>query len=144
MSRLVAQILRAKFLRRGGPGAFTCLFEQAAPALREAVTARAALREGEEPVILGAPSPDRWVLLTSARVLSLVEGELRSTDYADVEATSLAPRGFRLRPKDQLDLIELTTRGGGRVLLRVEPGGAFFGVLNALGSAVQVSARRRA
>lgn len=139
---LEAQILRSKFLRRGGVGLFTFPFERAAAVLRDAVLERAKLAGTEEPVLLSAPSSERWVLFTSTRVLSFTAGETRSIDYADIDAVSLAPRGYPLRKKDELDTIELTLTGGEQALLKVEPGAPFFGLLNALRSAVAVSARR--
>jgi hypothetical protein len=139
---LKAQILRSKFLRRGGVGLFTFPFEQAGTALRVAVLERARLGATEEPVLLSTSSPQNWVLFTTTRVLSSTTREMRSIDYADIDAASLIPRGFPARKKDELDTIELTLAGGARVLLKVEPGAPFFGLVNALRAAVAVSARR--
>lgn len=139
---LKAQILRSRFLRRGGVGLFTFPFEQAATVVRDAVLKRAQLAGTEEPVLLSTPSSESWVLFTTKRVLSFTAGEIRSIDYADIDAASLASRGYPLRKKGELDAIELTLTQGERVLLKVEPGAPFFGLLNALTSAVAVSARR--
>ncbi len=138
---LKAQILRSKFLRRGRVGLFTYPFEQAGSALRETVLERAQLGDTEEPVLLSTSSPESWVLFTTTRVLSCTAGEMRSTDYADIDAVSLAPRGYTARKKDELDTIELKLTSGTRVLLKVEPGAPFFGLVNALRAAVAVSAR---
>ncbi len=110
--------------------------------MREAVLGEAQLGDGEEPVLLSTSSPENWVLFTTTRVLSLTAGELRSIDYADIDAATLAPKGYLARKKDELDTIGLTLRSGARVLLKVEPGEPFFGLVNALRAAVAVSSRR--
>ncbi len=139
---LKARILRSKLLRRGGVGLFTYPFEQAGAALREAVLERAQLGDTEEPVPLSTSSPESRVPFTTTRVLSFAAGETSSTDYADIDAASLAPRGYTARKKDELDTIELKLTSGARVLFKVEPGAPFFGLVNALRAAVVVSARR--
>ena len=110
--------------------------------LLEAVT----LAVDEAPVVAWVAERDRWVLITTRRIVdrlptSTVEIDANAVTSAQpdffVRAVKMDPSDRRdeaaiLRLKQTADEVQLTLVSGNTYCLEVEPGDSYFGMLNIL------------
>jgi hypothetical protein len=116
-------------------------FDELGPEARAGIVAAAGLAADEVPAVAG-DFGDRWVLLTTRRLLHTGPTGLQATSLARIETI-----GHEADPEDNLDKGELhelrvTMVTGEHVVIDLEPGPAYFGFWNALRAAWRLCRER--
>jgi hypothetical protein len=125
-----------RFLRSGGEGARTKIFENLPPETQRRLRQAAAIREGELPAIACVLDDNNWVLITTERIVDRTAEECTTIEHIEILALEMEVfwRARALSPADRANLeivgrlkveqtmIELRLHSGARHLLRVEAG----------------------
>lgn len=138
-----SQIIASVFLRKGGEGLKTKLFENLAAVEKSAILSRAALASEEEPVIAYFATATDWFLITTQRLVwSNSEGlhamRILQFDYAESnfeaawERWQIADDREIRDPNMDIDELFLVTIDGKRTAISLEPGQPYLGISNAL------------
>lgn len=138
-----AQIVASVFMRNGGEGEKTKLFENLAPSEQRGLTKMADLRLSEEIVITFFDSESDWCLITTQRLIWATAGERQEMELLDLdnfdddfeEAFQRAlsrPDPDALNPKLDMREIRPVTLDGRRAKIEIEPGQTYWGFYNAL------------
>jgi len=122
------------FTRKGEDGHYTRLFENLESAQRRTLLSNARLSEGELPIIGSLESSQRWLLLTTQRIIWNL-GE--RTQSLPLRAIRDVVSDFRKlvntgRKKDQMRELQILTMGGEHYTIELEPGAPLIGTWNAL------------
>lgn len=122
------------FRRRGGSGQMTRLFDELEDTQKDALVKAVELGAEELPVLASLVGKDRWLVLTTQRIVWCLDGEdhqLQLSDIADafVDFHAMVRDGVR---KSDVRELEIVTRVGDRHTIGVESGGPLFGVWNVL------------
>src|SRR5215475_7900858 len=131
----IKNVLTARFHRKGGSSSFTKPFEDFHEEIRESLLSAAQLQQEELPIIASYFNKDQWLLVTTGRVVWLLEGRLHSKNKTDIEDVTIDPElEYRLgtRKKGDFTHLVIIDKLGNRHLSKVEPGKAFFAVLNVI------------
>jgi hypothetical protein len=128
-------VLRAIFIRKGKETDRTKVFENLAAEIRTKLLAVAALRTGELPIVASVLDQDRWVLITTTRVVAVERDQPTSVDLnllkdATVDLVADARQGNR--SKSELSYLRLLLEGGKEQLVQVESGVSHIGIWNVL------------
>ena len=122
------------FERRGSEGQFTRLFDDLGPADKDALAAAVHIGVDELPVLGSFEADDRWLLLTTERIVWSVGGErhqLYNSEISDaiVDFHAMLEHGTE---KSDVNELEIETLGGERHVIVVEPGPPMVGLWNVL------------
>jgi hypothetical protein len=138
-------IMAAAFRRSGSSGRYVRLFDDLDEQQRDQLLRSARSQEDEAPVIGSIEAPDRWLLLTTRRLVWRNEADAIALSLDDLVAAQADLRTLREGGRTKRDLRELgittTTR---QHVLEIEPGPPFSGLWNLLQSIAQSNQRRRA
>lgn len=134
--------MAAIFRRKGHDGRYTRLFDNLEPGQRETLLAEAPLHEGELPVVGSAESHDKWLLLTTERLVWRWGERTRTLPVRDVwsvkaDFPKMVATGVR---KDKLRELQIETAGHEQCVVEVEEGPPLMGVWNVL---MNLGARNR-
>lgn len=121
------------FRTRGGSGRIVMPFDELGPEARAGIVAAAGLAADEVPAVAG-DFGDRWVLLTTRRLLHTGPTGLQATNLASIETIGHENPEGKLE-KGELHMLRVTETTGESVIVDLEPGAAFFGFWNALRAA---------
>ncbi len=126
--------LAAIFRRKGHDGRYTRLFENLEPAQQEALLKEVSLHEGELPVIASAESHDRWLILTTQRIICRMDGKTQTLSVQDVwhvkaDFHKMVATGVSKR---QLRELQIETVSHEQRTIEVEEGAPLMGIWNAL------------
>lgn len=128
-------ILRAIFIRKGKETDRTKVFENLAAEIRTKLLARAALLTCELPVVASVLNQDRWVLITTTRIVAVERDQTTNVDLnllRDATVDLLADVRQGNRSKDELSILRLSLEGGKEQLIQVESGAPHIGIWNVL------------
>jgi len=132
-SEKLRNVIGARFIRRGGVGDHTSLFEQFSDAERQFIFRTVDFLVDELPVVLCLESSTKWLLATTARILSCTEGDIRAIDYNQIaDARPVVPEVINYDQGIDLASIEITLNDGSRHRVSMEHGDPCFGMLNIL------------
>ena len=138
--------LSAIFCRRGQETSATKLFENWPLSVRSALVSDAALHVDEQPVLAFVPTPDRWLLITTSRILDHHKGntvEFNVDDLSDVDLALAVDAAKGANRKSELKTLRLGVRESREYLLELEPGAAHIGIWNLLLHFTVLNARKR-
>jgi hypothetical protein len=135
-----------RFLRSGGEGARTKVFENLSPETQRRLRQAASIREGEFPAIASVLDDNNWVLITTERVIDRTVEASTTIDHVEIDAFEMEIfwRARALSPEERIDqevlgrlkeeqtMIELRLHSGTRHLLTVEAGNPYFGIVNVI------------
>jgi hypothetical protein len=126
--------LSAIFKRKGGNGRYTRLFENLEPSQKDALVNELPLRGGELPVIGSVESRDKWLLITTERIVWRLEGETHTLAVRDIQhvAADLRKLVATGRRKEHMRELQLKTMSDELLTVEVEEGAPLMGVWNAL------------
>lgn len=136
------EVLSAIFLRRGGDGEHSGVFERLRPELREMLLDRCPIKASEEPVLGCVRNNGAWLLMTTERVVSCRHGvveEVAVDSIVDVRGDVGGVSAGEVM-KNELDKLEVVESGGRVVVIEVEPGIPLVGAWSVL---VYLSRRNR-
>jgi hypothetical protein len=126
--------LSAIFRRKGRDGRYTRLFENLEPHQREALLAEVSLHDEELPVIGSSESHDKWLLVTTERIVWRLDSNTRTLSVRDVrhvkaDLHKMVARGITMQ---RLRELQIETMSGGECVIEAEEGAPLMGVWNAL------------
>lgn len=127
--------LRAIFLRKGKETDRTKVFENLAPEIRSHLLTAAVLRADELPVVATVLEKDRWLLVTTARIVLFESGQTTNVEMGllkDATVDLMADARHGNRSKSELSMLKLTLEGGKEQLIQVEHGAPHTGIWNLL------------
>lgn len=121
------------FVKKGGEGEYTKLFENVSFYNKELLLNDFLLRETELPVILGFEIPAEWILLTTERIIWRYKGQISSVENSQIESVEnyieLQRRVIFLKRPDE---IEITTKSKEKIIIHTEKGFPLYGIWNVL------------
>jgi hypothetical protein len=126
--------LSAIFKRKGRDGRYTRLFENLDSQQREALLKQVPLTETELPVIGSAEAEDKWLLLTTARIVWRSGDKTETLDVKEIrdavaDLRKLVATGRR---KDKMRELQVLTTNGEQRFVELEEGAPLMGVWNVL------------
>jgi hypothetical protein len=127
-------ILSATFKRKGGDGHYTRLFDNLDPFQKEILLRQANLSDTELPIIGSAEAEDKWLLLTTDRLMWRSGDEFTALDVADIDDAvadfqKLMTTGSH---KEQMRELQILTMNGEQRIIEVEEGAPLIGVWHVL------------
>jgi hypothetical protein len=133
-SEKLKNTLSAIFERKGCDGRYTRLFDNLESAQKDALLKEVQLSEGELPVIGSAESQEKWLLVTTGRIVWRLGGKAQTLP---VEAVRDVVADFQKlvvtgRKKDQMKELQILATSGEQYTVEVEEGAPLMGVWNAL------------
>jgi len=126
----VRQVLTAIFRRRGGEGRYTRLFENLPAAQQAELRNEASVGAGELPVIGSVQASERWLLITTERIVWREKSSVHSVPVEQVHHVD--PEGFNARWKTEMGTLRIETVGHETHIVSVEPGAPLCGIWNVL------------
>jgi hypothetical protein len=122
------------FKRKGRDGRFTRLFENLESVQKDVLLKEVQLNEGELPVIGSAESQEKWLLVTTSRIVWRLGGKAKTLP---VEAVRDVVADFQKlvatgRKKDQMKELQILATSGEQYTVEVEERAPLMGVWNAL------------
>ena len=122
------------FLRKGGEGVYTRLFENLPVSQQEMLMQKVPLEEDEVPLIGGYKNQQEYILLTSIRIAWQCEeayANLLVTEVVDamVDFDEMVVRGLNMSTVKE---IQIKTKVSGNLILKMEAGAPLVGVWNVL------------
>jgi hypothetical protein len=139
------QRLLRQFHRSGQAGQWTGPFDDLPADIRAHLLNMAAVQGDELPVLSYFRDPERWVLLTTAQVVTWRPEGILHLPWSELEHVTVKPShihgALASNPKGKLalDRLMIQLRGGVAVELELEAGAAFFGFWNALKMVARLS-----
>jgi hypothetical protein len=138
-------VLTSIFRRKGRPGRHTRLFEDLESFQKSTLQESVQFDDNELPVIGSVESPQKWLVLTTKRIVWHLKGKTQTllvSDIRDVEADlkALAAKGLN---KNEMRELQIKTMGGEQFTIEVEEGGPLSGVWNALKNLAARNRRRK-
>ena len=126
--------LSSVFRRKGHNGQYTRLFEDLESFHRNALLENVQLNRGELPVIGGVASQDRWLMITTERVVWRVGDKTHAVSVTDIRDAVADFHGLQASGCTKLQMRELRieTMTHEQHVIEVEEGGPLSGVWNAL------------
>jgi hypothetical protein len=129
------------FLRKGGNGVFTRLFDSLDPGKRSTLLAALKLRETELPVIGSLGGPGNWLILTTERLVWGIDDARHEISVATIrDATANLKEFQHSQSKLEMKRLRIITLGGDEHTIELEPGRPLSGTWNVLKN---VGARNR-
>lgn len=123
------------FLKKGGEGRYTKLFENFSLYEKELLLNDISLKEDELPVILGFEMPAEWLLLTTERIIWRRKGEIKEVQNSQIKESNvdfdkmLSERkiGFH-----KIDELVITKTNNQKIIIHPEIGSPLVGIWNVL------------
>jgi hypothetical protein len=121
------------FLRKGGGGAYTRLFDTLEPGQRSTLLRRLVLSETELPVIGSLRDPGNWFVLTTERIVWATRNERHELDTGAIR-DAIADLRQLAKSKSKLEMrtLQVTTLSGEEYTIELEPGLPLSGTWNVL------------
>jgi hypothetical protein len=126
--------LSAVFIRKGQGGRYTRLFENLEPHQKQLLLREIQLFEEELPVIGSMESQDKWLLITTKRIIWHTGGKTKTLAIETVQDAvadfqKLLVTGIK---KEQMREVRILTVDGGQHIIEIEEGAPLMGVWNVL------------
>ena len=123
------------FLKKGGEGRYTKLFENFSLYERELLLNDISLIEGELPIILGFEIPAEWLLITTVRIICRRKGKIEEVQNSEIKEGNvdfdkmLSERkiGFH-----KIDELVITKNNSHKISIYPEIGFPLVGIWNVL------------
>jgi hypothetical protein len=130
---LSANRLLRQFEKTGGRGEYCCPFQDLSEVARHSLATSARLAPDEDPVLACFFSKDRWILLTTKRLVWKEGRDQHSVASAEL-TTATVPSDHLLDAggKSAMTTLSIGTVEGRTYELHLEPGRPFFGFWNVL------------
>jgi len=123
------------FLRNGGEGEHTKLFENLSEPIQGDLREKAILREDEEPVVAYNENGGDWCLITTQRFIWSKLGQTKNLEFRQLkDATIDSSLAIQHKATSAADLrdLKLITNTNEEISIEIEPGFPFSGIWNAL------------
>jgi hypothetical protein len=126
--------LSAVFKRKGRNGLYTRLFEDLEPVQQDVLLKNVQLNEGELPVIGSVESQDKWLMITTKRIVWSQAGKTQALTVQDIRDAVADLHALKTngRTKLQMRELQIQTMSHAQHTIEVEEGAPLSGVWNAL------------
>jgi len=121
------------FRRKGGNGVYTRLFDDMSREQQDALLGAVRLQETEVPVIGSFRGPDRWLILTSQRLVWSARGQRFELDVQTIrDATADLRHLANSQSKLEMESLQVATLSGAEYAIELESGPPLSGTWNVL------------
>jgi hypothetical protein len=133
-SESLKNIWSSIFLRKGGNGAYTRLFDSLEPSQKSVLSAVVELWHNELPIIGSVLDRDNWFIFTTARLAWCISGNRNEIPAQAVCDATVDFRRLRQSGETKLETrrLQLTTKANEKYVIMLEPGQPLSGVWNVL------------
>lgn len=123
------------FLKKGGEGLYTKLFENFSFYEKELFLNDISLKEGELPVILGFEIPAEWLLLTTERIIWRRKAKIEEVQNSEIKEGNVDFDKMLLERKIgfyKIDELVITKTNNQKIIIYPEIGSPLVGIWNVL------------